>query len=449
MSTNTITFTQYVFTFAVLICGVGFAVWWEYYGFITTPMQLPPVEKNYPPCPLKGQVRRICAPPPNCMSTCKQEVSTCTGFCSINGCGCPISKVLNNHRNECISLSQCPALCRYPPCNDFTRPSCQVLSSVFTHYAEFHKQVVTQQREGRFLKYVCNSRCGGYGNRIQGITVALMLAILSNRTLLIEMKHQIDINILLHPNAIQWNYVPTTINSSQHVALIDWGNLQNNWATFSEALYDLNTDMITVGTNLGFFWYFRVFNDKWTKQFHDAFGISQNYNVFSYGCVSKYLFTYDKRVTDAIDKEIQELQLIPGKYVSAHYRTQAIAGDARLKDQINPLPYFRCGVMIASVLGKSYQVYFISDFEEVDKMVTDIYDGKIVTSNVTKMHIDRSDVLHLSMDSLIEGFIGVLVNIEVAAKGAVFIRSGSTMADLIESIGQFSKCSVVRGFLIY
>ena len=338
-------------------------------------------------------------------------------------------------------------LCQYPPCNDFTRPTCQVLSSAFTHYAEYHKQVVTQQREGRFLKYVCNSRCGGYGNRIQGITVALMLAILSNRTLLIEMKHQFDINILLHPNAIQWNYVPTTINSIQHVELIDWGNLQNHWATFLEALYDLNTDMITVRTNLGFSWYFRVFNGKLTKQFHDVFGISQNDNVFSYGCVSKYLFTYDKRVIDAINKEMQELQLIPGKYVSAHYRTQAITGDDHLKGPINPLPYFRCGLMIASILGKSYQVYFISDFEKVLKMVTDIYERKIVTSNVSKMHIDRSDVIHLSIDSLINGFIGVLVNIEVAAKGAAFIRSGSTMSDLIESIGQFSKCSVVRRFI--
>ena len=66
------------------------------------------------------------------------------------------------------------------------------------------------------------------------------------------------------------------------------------------------------------------------------------------------------------------------------------------------------------------------------------------------MHIDRFDKLHLSMDSLIDGFVGVLVNIEVAAKSSVFIRSGktgSTMANLIESIGQFSKCSVVRKFL--
>ena len=59
-------------------------------------------------CPLKGQVRRICAPHPNCMSTCSREVFTCTEFCSINDCGCPISKVMNNHRNECVSLSECP-----------------------------------------------------------------------------------------------------------------------------------------------------------------------------------------------------------------------------------------------------------------------------------------------------------------------------------------------------
>ena len=95
-----------------------------------------------------------------------------------------------------------------------------------------------------------------------------------------------------------------------------------------------------------------------------------------------------------------------------------------------------------------FQVYFISDFEEVDKIVNDVYAGQIVTSAGSKIHIDRSEQLLLSMDSLIDGFIGVLVNIEVAAKGAAFIRSGSTMADLIESIGHFSKCSVIVGYLL-
>ena len=232
--------------------------------------------------------------------------------------------------------------------------------------------------------------------------------------------------------------------------MIDWGNLERYWPTFSEALYDLSIDVIEIFTNLGFFWYFKVFNEKWTKQFHDIFGIRQNDNILSYGCVSQYLFTYDKRVTDAIGKEMQQLQLTPGHFVSAHYRTQAIAGDVHLKDPINPLPYFRCGTMIANFLGNAsnpFRVYFISDSTAVDVITKTSYSDQIVTSHVSKIHIDRSDKLHLSMDTLVDGFVGVLVNIEVAAKGAAFIRPGSTMADLIESIGQFSKCSVVRRFL--
>ena len=309
---------------------------------------------------------------------------------------------------------------------------------------------MTEQREGRFLKYVCNTRCGGYGNRIQGITVALMFAILSNRTLLIEMKYPFDINALLHPNAIQWNYTPTNKANSQHYILQDEYNLDRYWSRFSVALYDSGIDMIEVTTNLGFFWYFKKFDNEWTKLFNEWFGVSQNNNMFSYGCVSQYLFTYDKRVTDAIDKEMQQLQLTPGQYVSAHYRTQAIAGDAHLKDPINPLPYFRCGTMIANFLGNAsnpFRVYFISDSTAVDVITNTSYSDQIVTSHVSKIHIDRSDKLHLSMDTLVDGFVGVLVNIEVAAKGAAFIRPGSTMADLIESIGQFSKCSVVRRFL--
>jgi len=70
-----------------------------------------------------------------------------------------------------------------------------------------------------------NSRCGGYGNRIQGITVALTFAILSNRTLLIEMKYPFNINTLLHPNVIQWNYTLTNKANSQHYILQDEHNL--------------------------------------------------------------------------------------------------------------------------------------------------------------------------------------------------------------------------------
>jgi len=275
-----------------------------------------------------------------------------------------------------------------------------------------------------------------------------MLAIISNRTLLIEMNYPFDINVLLHPNIIQWNYKHPAVSTSKFFYVLDMDHLKTKWSRLSVSLLNESIDMVELLTNLGLYWYYKVFNDHWTTLFHDMFGISQNDNVFSYGCVSQYLFTYDKRVTDAIDKEMGQLQLTPGQYVSVHYRSQSIAGDDHLKHPRSPIPYFNCTVSILYQLKNNYlnisKAYFISDSTATDRIANSIYSNQIVTSNVRKVHIDRVDLLDLSVDTLIDGLIGVLVNIEVAAKGAVFIRSGSTMADLIESIGQFSNCAVIR-----
>ena len=58
----------------------------------------------------------------------------------------------------------------------------------------------------------------------------------------------------------------------------------------------------------------------------------------------------------------------------------------------------------------------------------------------------RDDFSNVDRDKsdLFEGFIGVIVDIEIAAKGAVFVSSGSTFSDLIESIGRFSKDTVIK-----
>jgi len=50
------------------------------------------------------------------------------------------------------------------------------------------------------------------------------------------------------------------------------------------------------------------------------------------------------------------------------------------------------------------------------------------------------------LKGIMEGFIGALVNIEVDARGTTFIRSKTSFPQLIESIGLFSNCSVVRDF---
>ena len=272
--------------------------------------------------------------------------------------------------------------------------------------------------------------------------MSLLFAILSNRIFLIQMKHPFDINKLLHPNVIKWNSIEYTgiknfIN--KEFRLIDKSGLDRNWASFSKELFNPNINVITFHTNLGFFWYYKIFDDKWSKLFRDQFNITKDYNILTYGCVIRYLFAYDKVVTDAIKKEMQELSLTSGLYVSIHFRSYQEVENMPYRD---PNAHLKRGIKVANEmsnkLNKTFKVYLVSDSYKVDKIASSEYNGQITVSHVEKVHVDRGK------GSLYEGFIGVIVNIEVAAKAAVFVKTaGSTFSDLIQSTGQFSKDAVV------
>ena len=321
---------------------------------------------------------------------------------------------------------------------------------VFTNYAKFHQQSLIQKDRRNFLIYQCNSRCGGYGNRIHGITMSLLFAILSNRTFLIEMNHPLDINRLLHPNAVKWNY--TGYRNLKNITkrefdLTNRHHLKQNWPSFSKQLFNPDVTIMTVHTDLGFSYYFKdlEFDDKWSKLFHDHFDITEDNNILIYGCVVRYLFTYDQIVTDAIKKEMQELGLIPRLYVSVHFRSFL---DDPTHDHHKSSTLLSRGVEIANNMSKNsnktFKVYFITDLQKAKEMANKKYNGQVLTSHVKKIHIN------LDSESIFEGFIGVIVNIEVAAMGAVFVRTvfirslNSTFSDMIESIGQVNKNSVVK-----
>lgn len=63
-------------------------------------------------CPIKGQNRTGCALHPNCTISCKdtdQPLKTCPEVCVVNGCECPRGTVVDEKKNECVPLSECPA----------------------------------------------------------------------------------------------------------------------------------------------------------------------------------------------------------------------------------------------------------------------------------------------------------------------------------------------------
>ena len=303
--------------------------------------------------------------------------------------------------------------------------------------------MVSGKEKGKYLRYNCVSQysCGGWGNRLGGISVAFTLAVITKRVLVISMPLPLDINILMHPKAIMWNHSLSHHLSTRKYFMVDPPALNRQWPSFERMLMSNNSvDVMELQTNLGFFWFTQKFSEKLKQLFQEFFTITitQDYKML-YGCIQRYLFSYDKLITDAVQKEISDLGLQPGKFVAAHYRTQLIANDTEPPTPLDPEPHLLCATMAAEALGhklnlKYVPVYLITDTPIVEDFAHKFYKGKILTSPVEKIHIDRT---WLTGRDALSGYIGVFVNIEVATQAAVFLRFGrqhSSMADLIVSL---------------
>ena len=225
--------------------------------------------------------------------------------------------------------------------------------------------------------------------------------------------------------------------------MVDPPALKRYWPSFERMLMNKNSvDVMELQTNLGFFWFMQKFSEQLKQLFNEFFpeNIMKDYWIL-YGCIQRYLFTYARIITDAIQKEMSDLGLQPGRFVAAHYRTQLIANDTEPPTPLEPEPRLLCAIMAAEALGHKLRVkyvptYLITDTHIVEDYAHKFYKDKIMTSPVEKIHIDRTQ---LTAKEALSGYVGVFVNIEVAAKAAVFLRFGrqhSSMADLIVSLGR-------------
>ena len=140
---------------------------------------------------------------------------------------------------------------------------------IWQKYADFHASVLSgkQKQRGKYLIYDCtnndpNYECGGYGNRIHGITVLLILAMLTKCVFLIQMTKPVDINTYLLPNTIQWNYTLSEEYKSRDVDLFNKDNFYANYKPLEALLLGNDEyDAIKVRINFGLFYYLARMND--------------------------------------------------------------------------------------------------------------------------------------------------------------------------------------------
>ena len=113
--------------------------------------------------------------------------------------------------------------------------------------------------------------------------------------------------------------------------------------------------------------------------------------------------------------------------MSVHFRSYKYC---EVCSHLNPNKYLNCSLNAANQMtDKSnaiFKVYLMTDSEEVVKIASTEYHGKVLASHVKGIHVDKYNT------HLIEAFIGAIVNIKVSAKASVFVKfDGSRFSDLV------------------
>ena len=318
-------------------------------------------------------------------------------------------------------------------------------TKLWLEYAEYHNRVVSGKERGKYLKYYCNKdRCGGFGNRIEAITLGLIVSMLSGRIFLLEFsQHPFDFSKFLAPNMINWRF-KAKLKNAKLFNLMNSNRVTEHWRQAEDMLLNSADDVILT-TNVGIDMYMFNFGEKMLNNFRALKMNSFHSYVAVYGCAMRYLFKRNPVITDSVLREQRSLNLKTGHYVAVHIR----AGlgehlpDLDLPSEEYWKPYLECAIRTAKKYAAKYctgtcPVYVTTDTEKVKQYAIDQYGDYVKTSTVYELHIDhpRLHIPHL----VEEAFVGLLTDIEVAARSAIFISmEQSTFSDLIEGIGFFTN----------
>ena len=338
---------------------------------------------------------------------------------------------------------------------------------VWQNYAEFHASVLSGKQKGKYLVYDCIStdpkyECGGYGNRLHGITVLLMFAMFTKHVFLIQMTHPTDINMYLQPNAIQWNFTLPGELKSRYIDLFNKDNFYANFKTFESTLFsDDEYDVIRVRINFGLFYYLVTMSDLMISNLISTFNLKTQYDVVMlYGCAFNYLFKYQPSLIQAIKSLQAELGLETGRFVALHIRSHINDGLV-----FNPLhmkyPFklmFKCGMMAAESLSHKLKlnvskapIYFATDHSFIREFAKEYYDKVLVFNKYPLFHVDhtkfKGSKANKEYDS---GMLGVLCDMEISSRAGVLVRSAdSSFSEVIGAIHFMKPHDNLHPFYFY
>ena len=257
----------------------------------------------------------------------------------------------------------------------------------------------------RFLVYKCKSMCGGMGDRQNGMTSAFLLALLTNRTFIIDMPNPCDVNQFLYANVYDWQKCRDKIKR-KHMKVLSF--MDRNAEKFKNRIPHTNFDqlwtdeVIYVQTNV----YFVEAVRRHPLVDERIPWLNNRIREDILGHILGVLFRVKENILNGAVEFAQNY--INGKeLVCAHVRcgrNPSIPNDG-MKDKSAPNVHKILSFLKSYEDGNKYTVYVASDSENVRQECRKMVRNCVV-SNRTIFHIDRSRVS--SRKTACDGFSTVI-----------------------------------------
>ena len=347
------------------------------------------------------------------------------------------------------------------------------LLTILFRYTQIHQKLLKENSTTtRTLVWQCHvgQFCGGLGDRVKGMTFALLLAVFSRRRLVLDWKSSFE-SQFFKPNQINWepdsallhiienpkNFVKIHVQSTEKHPYLSLSKKQ--WENYLDIIGG-NQPHVVMVTNVMIM---ALTTKTSTSNQHQwlAEGVKSagllNLSISNLngiiGLAFRYLFHWDKHFLRELSKAKEILKLTNQSYIGVHIRTgfygvkhvQDFKHKKLIKDQHIWKTVLQCAVSTANkFLGNDSLIFLATDSNVVKEMAVSTYGMRFRSFNNFLAHVGR-DIISSSRQKEQEGALYTLIDLFLLGESYVLVKGKSGFPWLASLLCSLPKEHIIDG----
>ena len=354
----------------------------------------------------------------------------------------------------------------------------QLLQDVLRSYQHYHgvkRKELEAGKTSKILTWYCISDCHGIGDRVIGMYVAFLLAVVTNRTFFIHQSDTILNTMFLEPSMIDWRPIHKCVELRHEQMLEHFGrpsNLEKNWLmvtmNFSLELNRLNDfDHIYISDKEEFYEsimsvrhsvIYSNLSPPHLKLLHSILESGTGASLLYFETVLyRFLFRLPKHIEQMRDLKLSELKLEPRGFVPVHIRTgfkNSLLGEVIL-DRVffegkrfarTKRPWqnmIDCALKISdSRFGRNSTILVTSDDREPKNWAASEYKSRVAMLDIDPVHVANKLELGVFQTKSNDVYLDTWVELSVMSQSSAIVGIYSGFSEVANHMGSMDPHSM-------